>query len=329
MLIYFLEQSIPFNGNDLDNIKIAGTEKTLINITTELAKNDKLIIKVFNETLYKKEINNVEWNNINELVKYPKPDVLIAFSDVNLLRNFNAKKKFLWSHSVQNLEKFIRKRQLISYIKHKPILILEGEYHLKNRSFITSFFGKKTVKLAADYEFINEEIDINNIPDKKCIFTTRSDRNLNLLLKSWKEIYSLNKDAYLYVNPPLDLNFELESQNVRIRNKGNKKDLIKDLISSKLMLIPGHKGEVFCLAAEEARVLCLPIVTFGYGSLYERVEHNVTGFIAKNINEFVYYTHKLLNDNELYKNFRNNLFRFRNQRNFSHVAQDLLDIIKD
>ena len=53
------------------------------------------------------------------------------------------------------------------------------------------------------------------------------------------------------------------------------------------MLNPGHKGEVFCLAAEEARELCLPIVTLGYGSLYERVIHNKTGYIAKNLDEFV------------------------------------------
>ncbi len=329
MLVYFLEQSVPFNSSDLNDKKIAGTEKTLINITTELAKKDKLIIKVFNETLLKKKINNVEWNNLSELIKYPEPDVMIAFSDANLFKNFNAKKKFLWSHSVQNFEKFIRKKQLISYIRHKPTLILEGEYHFKNRSLITSFFGKKIVKLAPDYEFINEKIDINSIPSKKCIFTTKSDRNLNLLLKSWKEIYSLNKDASLHVNPPLDLTSELNNQNVKIRNKGNKKDLINDLISSKLMLIPGHKGEVFCLAAEEARALCLPIVTLGYGSLYERVEHNITGYIAKNISEFVYYSHKLLNDDILYKKFRKNLYQLRNTRNFSHVAQDLLDIISN
>ena len=95
------------------------------------------------------------------------------------------------------------------------------------------------------------------------------------------------------------------------------------------MLIPGHKGEVFCLAAEEARALCLPIVTLGYGSLYERVEHNVTGYIAKNITEFIHYTHKLLNDDDLYKKFRKNLYSLRNTRNLSHVAQDLLDIINN
>ena len=43
------------------------------------------------------------------------------------------------------------------------------------------------------------------------------------------------------------------------------------------MLVPGHKGEVFCLAAEEAKALCVPIVTMGFGSLSERVDHLKTG----------------------------------------------------
>ena len=60
------------------------------------------------------------------------------------------------------------------------------------------------------------------------------------------------------------------------------------------MLNPGHKGEVFCLAAEEAKELCIPIVTMGYGSLKERVDHGVTGYIAKNKNEFIWVTSGLI-----------------------------------
>jgi glycosyltransferase involved in cell wall biosynthesis len=80
------------------------------------------------------------------------------------------------------------------------------------------------------------------------------------------------------------------------------------------MLNPGHKGEVFCLAAEEARELCIPIVTLGIGSLRERVEHGVTGFIAKNANEFIDYTIKILNDDNLYLNLKKNLIKKRNVR---------------
>ena len=327
MKIFFLEKSIPFCSNDLNSGLLGGTEKTLINITNELAKNKNLEIKVFNLCYNKEVINNVEWNNINNFNNSLFADVTIAFSDINLFNNFKSKKKFLWSHSIQNLEKFIRKKQLLSYLKHKPVLILEGEFHFKNRSFVTSFFGKKILKLAPDYEFISESIDVDFIPPKNCIFTTKSDRNLNLLLNAWERIFLSNKNAKLYINPPFNLNQNQSNQNIFLREKGSKQKLISDLKNSRLMLVPGHKGEVYCLAAEEARELCIPIVTLGYGSLYERVIHNKTGFIAKNIDEFIYYSHKLLNDDNLYLQIRKNLYNLRNSRNFSHVANDLLKII--
>ena len=34
---------------------------------------------------------------------------------------------------------------------------------------------------------------------KNCIFTTKSDRNLNILLKAWHNIFLLNKDANLLI----------------------------------------------------------------------------------------------------------------------------------
>ena len=93
------------------------------------------------------------------------------------------------------------------------------------------------------------------------------------------------------------------------------------------MLNPGHKGEVFCLAAEEARELCLPIVTMGIGSLYERVEHNKTGFIAKNKDEFVNYSLNILNDEKIYSELRKNLISKRNSRTYKNVANDFLKLI--
>ena len=46
MKIFFLESSISFNTNDLNSENIGGTEKVLINIVNELAKNKLLKIKV-------------------------------------------------------------------------------------------------------------------------------------------------------------------------------------------------------------------------------------------------------------------------------------------
>ena len=173
----------------------------------------------------------------------------------------------MWSHSIQPLEKFIRKKQLFPFLKNKPTMILESKYHYNNRSFVTSLFGKKIIKLAPDDDFINTKIDQKYIPEKKAIFTTRSDRNLNFLLNCWKQINNKSKSSKLYINPPYNLDNSLINSGVTLRNKSKKKDLISELLETRVMLVPGHKSEVYCLAAEEAREMCIPIVTMGYGSL--------------------------------------------------------------
>ena len=327
--IYFIENSSSFDFSDLNSPYIAGSEKTLINITNELSKDKNLIIKVFNKSKKSSLQNNLSWNNIKNIDASDTPDYLIAMSDANLLSKINCKKKFLWSHSVQPIEKFIRKKQLIPFITNKPILLLEGEYHYKTRSFFTSFFGKKILPIATDDDFINTNVDTNYVPKQKAIFTTRSDRNLNFLLECWREIKKKAFNAELHINPPFELSDDDKKKSIFLRNKGNKNELIEDLLNSRVMLNPGHKGEVFCLAAEEARELCLPIITMGYGSLYERVRHNETGFLAKNKEEFINFTVKILSDEDIYLKLKKKLYLKKNSRSYKDVANDLLKILNE
>ena len=92
-------------------------------------------------------------------------------------------------------------------------------------------------------------------------------------------------------------------------------------------MIPGHKGELFCLAAEEARELCVPIVTLGLGSLSERVIHGKTGFIAKDNYQFAKYTLDILEDHNTWKELRNNLIKMRGKKKWNRVAINLLNQI--
>jgi glycosyltransferase involved in cell wall biosynthesis len=90
------------------------------------------------------------------------------------------------------------------------------------------------------------------------------------------------------------------------------------------MLIPGHKAELFCIAAEEAKEMCIPIVTLGIGCLRERVEHMKTGFIANNYSQFAHYTNLLLNDNNLLLEMKKNLYKQKNKKNWSMIAKNFL-----
>ena len=324
--IFFLEYSKNFNGNDLNSEKIAGSEKTLINISNEIAKNKNIKVKVFNNAKDQININDVEWCNIKNILNFKKPDFLISMSDINLFPNYKCK-KYLWSHSVQTIEKFIRKGQLIPFLKHKPKIILEGDYHYKNRSWMTSCFGKDILKISADDDFINTTIDVHNIPKNNVIFNTRPDRNLKVVLEAWKTIKKKVNNAILYINPPYELTKEEINLDIRIRHKGSKFDLIEDLKNSKLMLNPGHKGEVFCLVAEEARTMCLPIVTMGIGSLNERVIDNVTGYICSDLDQLISKSVSILKDDKLYLTLKSNLYEKRKTRTYKEVAYDFLKIL--
>ena len=46
----------------------------------------------------------------------------------------NDHKKILFSHSLQTLEKFLRKKQFFSYIKYRPKVVLLSDYHKENTS---------------------------------------------------------------------------------------------------------------------------------------------------------------------------------------------------
>ena len=322
MNICFLDYTdFEYNGDDKYKSKLRGAETILINLSNEL------INKGHNVTVYNNcPINSKKnWKNINSTFKNNITfDVAISNSDANLFDHIKAKKKFILSYSLQSIEKFIRKKQLFAYFKHRPKYILIGEYHKKNRSKVLSLFGLDILNLGVDEIFIKAKL-INDIDPNQAIFTSRADRNSDLLIDIWKDkIYPKFKKGKLLITPNENkhLNF-----NIFERKMVSQRKLVEDLLKSKVFLVPGHKAELYCLAAEEARELCIPIVTMGIGSLYERVEHGKTGFIAKNENEFASYTLELFNNESLWNQMRSNLIKIRGKSNWSDSTNNLLKII--
>ena len=322
MNICFLDYTnFEYNGDDKYKSKLRGAETILINLSNEL------INKGHNVTVYNNcPINSKNnWKNINSSFKNNVTfDVAISNADANLFDHINAKKKFILSYSLQSIEKFIRKKQLFAYFKHRPKYILIGEYHKKNRSKMLSLFGLDILNLGVDEIFIKAKLN-NDIDPNQAIFTSRADRNSDLLINIWKDkIHPKFKKGKLLITPNDNkhLNF-----NIFERKMESQRKLVEDLLKSKVFLVPGHKAELYCLAAEEARELCIPIVTMGIGSLYERVEHGKTGFIAKNENEFASYTLELFNDETLWNQMRSNLIKIRGKSNWSDSTNNLLKII--
>ena len=326
MKFCFLENTpFKYDSRHLYSDKLRGAESVLINLSNSLSKLGHKVT-VINNCPESKEINGIKWKNINHYNDKENFDVAISNNDTNLFDKVNSSKKLLISHSLQSIEKFIRKSQLTSYIKHKPIVILLSNYHQKNRSKLITLFGHIRVDWAVDDIFINTKIS-DQIDKNMAIFTSKEDRNLDLLINIWTtKIYPSNKKYKLLITPP---NYVLKNESILLRNKESQINLISDLLKARIYLIPGHKAELFCLAAEEARELCIPIVTLGIGSLSERVEHGKTGFIAKNNKEFADYSLNLFKDDNLWNSLRENLINIRGKKTWNKVCFDLINSINN
>ena len=321
MKICFLDNSpIPYTSNDLNSKLIRGGENAIIHLSNELSQLGNEV-EVYNSNKNNYIINDVKWFNLSSTNKNSIYDVAFTNNDIRLFDNIIARKYVAFSHSIQTIEKFIRKGQLLSYIKYRPKIVLLGNYHNKNRNYLLKLFGTINIEWAVDPLFLKAKLN-ENIIENRALFTSRRDRNLDLLIKLWKkDVFSKNKSVKLFTTPSelIDNNY-----NIFERNFGDKTLMIQDLIKSKVLLVPGHKAELYCIAAEEARELCIPIVTLGIGSLSERVEHGITGFIAKNTDEFADYTLKIFNDYNLWKKIRNNLIKIRGTKKWKAVASNLI-----
>ncbi len=324
MDICFLDKtSFTYNINDLNSFKLRGAETVLINLAKSLKKFGHNV-SVINNCPKNEKIYGIDWININSIQDKPTFDIAISNNDCQLFDYINSNKNILLSHSIQNLEKFIRKKQFFSFFKHKPKVALLGNYHLSKRSYLTRVFGHFILPYGLDEIFLKTKLNNDNKIDKNlAIFTSRADRNLDLLIEIWSN-YILSKydSAKLLITPIYSKNFE--KFNIFNRTLGERDIMINDLLKSRMLLVPGHKSELFCLAAEEARELCLPIVTMGIGSLSERVEHGKTGFIAKTKNEFAEYSIKLFKDDDLWNEFRSNLSILRSSKTWENCTKILI-----
>ena len=137
MNICFLEKTnFKYNSKDIYSNNLRGAETVLINLSKALSEQGHNVT-IFNNCPKNETINNIKWININnDNSKIENFDIAFSNNDTRLFGKIKSNKKILISHSLQNLEKFIRKSQLFSYLKYKPKVLLLGDYHEKTNKTI-------------------------------------------------------------------------------------------------------------------------------------------------------------------------------------------------
>ena len=319
--ILFIDNSnSDFTGLDINTTKVRGTESSLILLAESLVKKNiyvKVLTKIDEDVL----CNGVIYSNKNahQETKY---DLCVAISNANLFNKISAKKKVVWSNSLQPLEKFLRKKQLWPFLKHNPEVVTMCNYQFYKRSYLTSMYGKHMISLSVDPRFYNEKVDLEKIPNPYALNNVRSHRNLDWLIDIWtKSFNNKNGKAKLFINPNLiEYSDKMKESNIYERKFGSRDDLINELRNTRVFAYTGHKSDIWVLTVEEAVQMCVPIVTYGIGSVEDRVIHNETGFIAKNDEEFAKYLEILLFDDEFYNKIRRKMFKRRGFKNWDFIA---------
>ena len=319
--VLFIDNSdSDFTGFDLNTTKVRGTESSLILLAESLVKNN-IYVKVLTEIDKDVLCNGVIYcnKNVHQEINF---DLCIAISNANLFNKISAKKKVLWSNSLQPFEKFLRKKQLLAFLKHKPEVVTMCNYQFYKRSFLTSMYGKHMISLSVDPRFYNEKVDLEIIPKPYALNNVRSHRNLDWLIDIWTNSFNnKNGKAKLFINPNLiEYSEEMKKSNIYERKFGSRDDLINELRNTRVFAYTGHKSDIWVLTVEEAVQMCVPIVTYGIGSVEDRVIHNETGFIAKSDEEFSKYLEMLLFDDEFYNKIRRKMFKRRGFKNWDFIA---------
>ncbi len=327
MKICFVDTTkLNYSYQDIKSEKIRGGESSLINLSKKLSEMGHNVT-IFNNTdkeFFNKKYN---WLNLNRIdTNKNNFEVVISNNDTQILSRFKSNKKFVLSHSLFSFEKAIRKNQLFAYFKNKPTYLLLGKYHKEKMTKIFSLFKSKIITYGVDEQFQKTPLP-STFNKNSSFFISRQDRNLNILLDVWKNrVYPKRTISKLYITPTKE---RLEQFNIFNRKMVDRDELIKQIIKSRMIIFPGHKAELFCIAALEASELCIPIITMGIGSLSERVEHGVTGLVSNNTKNFAKNILDMYNDNDMWLEIRSNLIKKRGENTWDKAASHFFRILND
>ena len=331
--------------SDLEEKSIAGTQTAFIELSRAFEQLGA-IVHVHTETLRVLENQGRTWNQLSQVDASAVYDLMIVNVSPYLFHNFNhikARKKILWIH---NEAKYLLYWRRLKYLlKYRPFVVFSGNYHKSTLPFFIPTGGRKVIPYGISEEVLQMSISSPLDRNKKIYFTSNPLRSLRWLVDLWvSEIQPHHPDAELHifagwktygawgvaVKNRMQMEIEYASQfkmnKIVIRDVLPKEELFSEMKEGRAMFYKGDRAETFCLAVAEAQALGLPAVVCDLGSMKERVEHGVTGFVARSDEEFVKYAIKVLKDDQLCLQLSIAAKNKYIEMNWLKVANQFLDI---
>jgi glycosyltransferase involved in cell wall biosynthesis len=334
--VVMTDDGIAFDGTSPARGPLGGAEAAFLTAAEALASRGHRV-EVRNRCAAPLNHNGVAWAPLASGVP-ERCDLYIANRSDHLIGLApHARRRAFWIH---NPGRYLKKWRYVSALwRHRPIIITTGRYHESTVPRWMPSGGRVSIPYAIPDVF-RHATPLTEAPPPRAIFTSNPLRGLDWLLNRWEQrIHPALPQAelHLYCGPSvygavgeakaapmravLARAESLTNKGVRLFAPLPRAALIAALRQSRVMLYRGDENETFCMSAAEAQALGVPAVVQPLGSLPERVQNGVTGFVAGDDESFARHAIALLRDDALWRQQHEAALRLQKGLDADDVAQ--------
>lgn len=292
--------------------------------------------------------NNCEEDFFNDFISWKKIDFSETFDADLFIVNRNAsllalvppnKKTLFWLHNRGN---YLLKPKNFKFLLSKyPTLVFSGKYH-RSTFFLWPFFKNRVIPYGLNDLFFRSKSE-RTPPPPRAIFSSNPLRSLDWLVDRWIEIQKRVPEAELHIfsgpspygswgesvakkmNQVLQYAKDHTSAGIIVHDPVSKEKLREEIQKSRVMLYRGDIAETFCLSIAESLELGVPCVTMDLGSMKERIQDGVTGFVLDRDADFVEKAVHLLSDDAKWKFLHQNLIKAPVNLSWEYVSKQFIE----
>ena len=318
MLITFLDDSVPFDGNTPNERPLGGGEKSVVGLAEAMAARGHMV-RVFNRCAASAVVDGVSWQRLDDC-QAAHSDLVVAHRDPALLGKVaDAGGRALLLSAPGDAATGAGARD--SLRQYRPTIVLQGIAHSQTAPAAMQSLPAATVVMGVARGF-REAGDMTPATPPRAVFTGHPLRGLEWLLDLWcgkVHVRAPWAELHLYsgllaagaggarlpepVAPLLGRAREAEARGVRIRRPEADPAMIKVYRSARVHLYPSSSRDVLCHTLAESQAVGLPAVARPIGAADERLRTGVTGYAAANADAFADYTVRLLDDDTMFARF--------------------------
>jgi glycosyltransferase involved in cell wall biosynthesis len=334
--VVMTDDGIEFDGMSPARGPLGGAEAAFLTAAEALAARGHRV-EVRNRCVAPLEQNGVAWAPLASGVP-ERCDLYIANRSDHLIGLApQARRRAFWIH---NPGRYLRKWRYVSALwRHRPVIVTSGRYHESTVPRWLPSGGRVSIPYAIPDAF-RHAAPLIAAPPPRAIFTSNPLRGLDWLLDQWEtRVHPALPQAelQLYCGPSvygavgeakaapmravLARAESLAGKNVRLSAPLPRAELIAALRQSRAMLYRGDENETFCMSVAEAQALGVPAVVQPLGSMPERIQHDVTGFVDGDAQSFAQHAIALLSDDALWWQQHEASLRLQRGASADDVAQ--------